>query len=87
MEATVRTRFGRGDRVWMPDGHGGREKGRVARVVLAWMEIPQREEPDRRGKVIYECENIEGARSWHQEWNLAKRDSSPRSSGDRAPVS
>lgn len=85
MEVTVRTEYSKGDRVWMPDGKGGREKGRVTAVVIAWADIT--DPKAMRMKTIYECENFKGEKSWHQEWNLAKRDSSPRSSGDRAPVS
>lgn len=75
MEVTVRTEYSKGDRVWMPDGKGGREKGRVTAVVIAWADITDLKAT--RMKTIYECENIKGEKSWHTGWNLTPRKIQP----------
>lgn len=33
-EVTIPLKFGKGDRVWMPDGKGGETKGRVVKIML-----------------------------------------------------
>lgn len=72
MEVVIKTEFSPGDRIWMPDGSGGREKGRITRIMIMRMVI-KAEETQKAMNIVYECEDIEGNRDWYKEWQLKSR--------------
>lgn len=72
MEINIKTAFSLGDRVWMPDGKGGIEKGRVTKAMIMQIAITEKEKP-KISATAYECENIEGSRCFYQEWQLIAR--------------
>lgn len=72
MEVVIKTAFSPGDRVWMPDGKGGKEKGRVTKAMIMQITITEEEKP-KISATAYECENIEGSRWFYQEWQLISR--------------
>lgn len=41
-EVTIPLKFGKGDRVWMPDGKGGETKGRVVKIMLFLADLTER---------------------------------------------
>ena len=72
MEWTINTRFSPGDRVWMPDGKGGRIKGRVEKIMIFRADLS--EPPEKTAHNLNYCvTDIEGNKSWLNENQLKER--------------
>lgn len=73
MEVVIKTAFSPGDRVWMPDGFGGKTKGRVTRVTLYMADLTAETQKIEANNLNYECENIKGEKHWFHEYQLKFR--------------
>lgn len=72
MEVIFNIKYQKGDRVWMPDGKGGFEKGRVVSAILYGADLY---EPDKSvvTSLNYHCVNEDGKECIFHENSLRSR--------------
>lgn len=73
MEVLIKTKFNRGDRVWMPDGNGGKIAGRVMGLVLFRAELSESPERIVSQSLNYHCVDIDRKEFVFHEYQLEKR--------------
>lgn len=74
MTITIDTKFNVGDRVWMPDGNGGREKGRIKSIRLFHADLTKSPGSIVGNSLNYECVDV-NSNSYHfHEYQLTKRE-------------
>lgn len=73
MEITFTTKFNPGDRVWMPDGNGGKMKGRVKSLVLFMADLAQDPRKTVWRSLNCHCVDIDGNEYCFHEWQLEAR--------------
>ncbi|MBO7640245.1 MAG: hypothetical protein J6S66_00645 [Bacteroidales bacterium] len=73
MTWTITTKFNPGDRVWMPDGNGGKMKGRVEGVSLFQADLSQPPGKAVVQSLNYKCIDIEGGTYFFHEYQLSER--------------
>lgn len=72
MEVLIKTKFNRGDRVWMPDGNGGKIAGRVMGLVLFRAELSESPERIVSQSLNYHCVDIDRKSLCSTNTNLKK---------------
>ena len=73
MTWTIITKFNPGDRVWMPDGNGGKMKGRVAGITLIQANLTQPPDKTLFQSLNYRCVDINGGTFYFHEHQLTER--------------
>ena len=73
MEVTIKTAFNPGDRVWMPDGHGGKMKGRVRGITLLFADLTLPPQKINFQSLNYRCVDINGGTFYFHEYQLTER--------------
>lgn len=73
MEVTIKTAFNPGDRVWMPDGHGGKMKGRVLGITLLFADLTLPPQKINFQSLNYRCVDIDGNEHNVHETQLQER--------------
>lgn len=73
MEVTITTKYGKGDRVWMPDGQGHKIKGKVVKIVLFLADLT-----DNPGRIVASSVNYHCIDEQHQPHVLHEHQLQPR---------
>lgn len=73
MIITIDNRFNVGDRVWMPDGKGGKEKGQVRGMTLLMADLTQDPAKILSQSLNYKCVDIHGREFYYHDSQLQER--------------
>ncbi len=73
MTFTLTTKFNKGDRVWMPDGRGGRMKGRVVSISLFNAKLTDPAQKVAAESLNYRCVTQTGDERHFHEYQLEPR--------------